>query len=68
MKYVYKAIFRYYLMDAYHCTTSSYFLSKLFLGDMCREHSQNLMQFNVMKKFAFEAQSLTNVMGQAAFY
>lgn len=55
-------------MDAYHCTASSYFLSKLFLGDMCREHSQNLMQFNVMKKFAFEAQSLTNVMGQAAFY
>lgn len=26
------------------------------------------MQFNVMKKFAFEAQPLTNVMGQAAFY
>jgi len=26
------------------------------------------MQFNKMKKFAFEAQSLTNIMGQAAFY
>lgn len=46
MKYVYKAISRYYLMDAYYRTTSFYFLSKLFLGDMC---SRVLIKFNAIQ-------------------